>query len=143
MAKLSIPMTQLIHENLSILMSFAFSRRPLHHLLETKFLGNWKYLEKALIEMSDQRAQRACLELALLMRMLDDEEKFSARLSETKHQGFGRLVTAVDSAQQLGLRDVCNKIIHASSFAWDLSIEDNPILVCNSSEPQRWVRAEI
>jgi hypothetical protein len=46
MAQFGIPLTQLIHENLSIVMDFAFARGSIESLLQT-FQGDWKYLHKA------------------------------------------------------------------------------------------------
>jgi len=143
MAKLSLPMTKLIHENLSILMTFCFSRKPLSELIETKFQGEWKYLRKGLFDVSETRAEKACLELAMFLRLLDDEEDLSGYLKQTSNWGFGRLILNGNPDEQLGLRDVCNKIIHASDLQWDISNEEKPILVCNSREPKRWIRAEI
>jgi hypothetical protein len=48
-------------------MNFAFSRRLLENLVETGFQGEWKYLRKALFEISEQRAEKAYLELAIFM----------------------------------------------------------------------------
>jgi hypothetical protein len=42
-----------VHENLSVVMSFAYSRRPLIELIEKKFMGYNKYLEKAIFEIGD------------------------------------------------------------------------------------------
>ena len=64
MAEFSLPLTRLIHENLSVLMNFAFARAPLEALV-AKFQGEWKYLRKALFDISESRAEKACLELAL------------------------------------------------------------------------------
>jgi len=43
-----LPLTRLIHENFSILMMYAYSQPALARLLDTKFKGEWKYLNKAL-----------------------------------------------------------------------------------------------
>ena len=68
-SQFSIPLTRLIHENLSIVMSFAYSRKPLSHLMDAKFQGEWKYLNRALFEVSAERVEKACLELALFLRI--------------------------------------------------------------------------
>jgi hypothetical protein len=87
------------------------------------------------------RATRAILELALLLRLLDDEEGVSEYFASTSRISFGRLVKADGSEASLTLRDVCNKIIHASGLEWQLAT--GPVLICNSQEPQRWAKAEI
>jgi len=143
MPRFSLPLTQIIHENLSIVMNFAFSRRPLEKLVQTKFEGEWKYLRKALFSMSEQRAVKACIELAVFMRLLDDEENISKHLEKTSGRSFGRLIMKDKSDKRLKLREVANKIIHASDLAWDLSTENRPTLVCSSRETEKWARAGI
>ena len=139
MTKFSLPMTQLIHENLSIVMNFAFSRIPLEQLMDTKFQGEWKYLRKALFEISGRKAEKACLELALFMRLLDDQEY----VTNHSKRDFGRLVFRDKPETELNLRHVCNKIIHASDLKWDFATEGNPVLICNSLESEKWLRAEV
>jgi hypothetical protein len=63
MSRFSQPLTHLIHENLSVLVTIAFSRIPLQSLRKNKFLGEWKYLNRALFTVSEQRAEKACREL--------------------------------------------------------------------------------
>jgi len=60
MRKLSLPVSQLIRENMSILMTFAFSREPLQQLIEKGFSGEWKNLQETVFSMSEQRAEKAC-----------------------------------------------------------------------------------
>jgi len=50
MEKYPIELTRLVHENLSVVMSFAYSRRPLIELIEKKFMGYNKYLEKLFLK---------------------------------------------------------------------------------------------
>ena len=78
MSRFSLPLTRLVHENLSIIMCFAYSRKPLKNMVQAKFKGEWKYLNKALFEISAQQAEKASVELALFLRTLDDEEEISA-----------------------------------------------------------------
>ena len=47
-------------------------------MVEAKFKGEGNYLNKALFEISAQHAEKACVELALFLRTLDDEEEISA-----------------------------------------------------------------
>ena len=143
MSKFSLPLTQLIHENLSIVMNFSFSRRPLEQLIKTKFDGEWKYLRKALFSMSEQRAEKACIELAIFMRLLDDQEDISGYLAQTSGRHFGNLLMKNKPSKRLKLRDVANKIIHASSLEWEFSTENRPILICHSQKAEKWIRAEV
>ena len=107
----SLPMTHLVHENLSVIMAFAFSRKPLERFME-RFAGEWKYLPKALFEIADQKAEKACLELALFLRLVDDEQGISGYYRQTGDRNFGRLILKNGQVDNLQLRDVCNKIIH-------------------------------
>jgi hypothetical protein len=75
--------------------------------------------------------------------MLDDEEDMSGYLDKTSNLSFGRLGFSDKPEKKLKLKDVSNKIIHASNLNWDFSIENNPILICNSQETEKWVQAEI
>ena len=68
MSRFSLPLTRLVHENLSIVMCFAYSRKPLEKMIQAKFKGEWKYLNKALFEISAEQAEKACVELALFLR---------------------------------------------------------------------------
>jgi hypothetical protein len=142
-SRFSLPLTQLIHENLSVIMTFCFSREPLERLVDTRFQGEWKYLRKGLFEVSERRAQRACLELAMFMRLLDDDEGLSEHLLQMQSTiNFGRLIMKDGSEHALGLRDVANKIIHASTVSWNLQSPDQPVLVC-VGDTEKWARAEI
>jgi hypothetical protein len=154
MARHSLPLTRLIHENLSIVMTFAFSRRPLEEMVDKTFLGEWKHLRKAVFTLSEERVEKACLELALYMRMLDDEQRISEYLKKTSNPSFGRLISTNKSEKPLSLRDVANKIIHCSKFEWEypgdmtksmrIGIVDlGPILVCHGNGTEKWARAEI
>jgi len=140
MIKFSLPLTQLIHEKLSIIMTFVFSRQPLEELIKDNFKGYWKYLNKAIFEISEQRAEKACLELAMFLRLLDNDQKISEYIEQRNSFTFGRLIKNNKPGEVLSIRDVCNKIIHASDFIWDFP---NKYLICNSQEPDKWIRAEI
>ncbi|MEZ5592973.1 MAG: hypothetical protein R3F53_20620 [Gammaproteobacteria bacterium] len=86
MNKYPINLTRLIHENLSVVMNFAYSRQPLAELLENKFIGEWKFLWKSLFEVSEEKANRAVTELAILLRILDDEEKITDYQKQTGNE---------------------------------------------------------
>jgi len=145
MGRYSLPLTPLIHENLSVLMSFAYSRKPLMEMMGG-FSGEWKYLNKALFEISEERAEKACLELALFLRMLDDEEKISEYHAATHNvPDCGRLIMKDGSEKVLTFREVANKVIHSSRLEWDFTKQ--PVLVCHARPEQTekwgWVRAEV
>lgn len=129
-------------------MTFAFSRIPLENLLESHYQGEWKYLTSALLDIPKQRANKACIELALFLRKLDDEQKISTYLNKTKPFDFGSLIKTNDRSDKLTFRDTCNKIIHASELKWDFPDPKSPTLICipDRSIPhgrEQWERAEI
>lgn len=138
----SLPMTQLVHENFSVIMTFAFSRKPLERYIE-RFAGEWPYLRKALFEIAEQKAEKACLELALFLRLVDDEQKISGYYKQTGGREFGRLFLKNGEIEKLQLRDVCNKIIHASGLTWTFPDESDPMLICHSQDQEKWARAEV
>lgn len=144
MPNLTLPARQLIRENIAAMLTFAFSRRPLEKLYEDTFIGEWGKLKNTLFDITQHRAERACLELALLLRYLDDEEKLAKYVEERSNFTFGRLVLPDDSETVLALRDVANKIIHAKGFEWVESQHTRyPMLICHSREGEKWARAEI
>lgn len=143
MKRLSLPLTRLVHENLSIVMRFAYSQKPLAELVDKRFRGSWKSLRKTLFEISEERAEKACLELALFLRMLDDEQKISEYHSKMKNiPNCGSLVMKNGSRKLLPFREVANKVIHASQLEWDFST-DEPRLICQSRDDEKWLRAEV
>lgn len=125
-------------------MTFCFSREPLERLLDARFLGDWKHLREGLFEVSERRAQRACLELAMHIRFLDEDEGLSDYLRQMQGATtFGRLIMRDGAERDLFLRDVANKIIHASAVSWNLQSPEEPLLTCIGEDAERWVRAEI
>ncbi|MBB5409185.1 hypothetical protein HDG34_003126 [Paraburkholderia sp. HC6.4b] len=143
MSRFSQPLTHLIHENLSVIVTFAFSWHPLLLLRGSRFHGEWKYFDRALFKVSEQCAERACLELATFIRLLDDDEKIAEHLRQSDSDSFGQVVKKDRPNEPLYLRDLTNKIIHAQHLKWDFSVPDDPKLVCISRDPERWLRAEI
>lgn len=143
MSRFSQPLTHLIHENLSVLVTFAFSRVPLQLLRDKKFRGEWKYLDRALFTVSEQRAEKACLELATFIRLLDDDENIAEYLRQTGGNSFGRVIKKDQPDEALYLRDLTNKIIHAHHLEWDFSTPEDPKLACISRQPERWLKAEV
>jgi hypothetical protein len=134
----------LIHENLSIVMCFAYSRKPLSDMIEGKFKGEWKYLNRALFDVSAERAEKACLELALFLRMLDDEEKISAYHTAAKNvPNCGRLIMKDGSEKALSFREIANKVIHSSRLEWEFLKFPDPLLICHTRDKEQWLRAEI
>jgi|SRR5579872_1196734 len=144
MSKFSLPFTQMLHENLSTLMCFAYSREPLKSLVERMFMGEWRYVHKALFDISEQRAEKACLELALVARILDDEVKFSEYEEQVGYtHDCGKLILKDGTEKALPFREVANKVIHASGLTWNFAETPDPLLICHSRDEEKWLRAEV
>ena len=143
MSGISLSLTRLVHENLSIVMCFAYSQKPLVEMIDSKFKGEWKYLNKALFEISAQQAEKACVELALFLRTLDDEDEISAYHKATRRiPECGTVFFRDGSKEVMTFREVTNKIIHAGAIEWDL-LKNDPTLVCRGRDQERWIRAEV
>jgi hypothetical protein len=142
---ISLPLSLLVHENLSIIMSFVYSRKPLSEMVERRFMGHWKYLEKALFEIAEKRAEKACMELALFLRMLDDQHKISSYHKATHYTpDCGKLIMKDGTEEILSFREVANKLIHSSRLEWEFSEHsEDPLLICHTRDEEKWVRAEI
>lgn len=146
MERYPIQLTRLVHENLSIVMSFAYSRRPLIELIEKRFMGEWKYLEKAIFEIGEEKANRAITELAVLLRILDDEERITDYDKQVgMNWSCGRLILENGEVRALPFREFSNKVIHAKTFKWDFSENERPKLICyaRDDDTRKWNSAEV
>jgi hypothetical protein len=90
MSNLPLPFTTLIHENLAIVLTYAYSYKALQTDLLSTFQGEWKFLRKTIDGLAPERATRAFVELASLLRLLDDREDISGYLRQTGGHDFGR-----------------------------------------------------
>jgi hypothetical protein len=125
-------------------MSFAYSHKPLKKLVEDNFMGEWEYLHKALFDMPVKRAEKACLELALFLRILDDDENITGYQKTFKlGLNYGRLFLKNGTDKILTFREVANKVIHSSRIEWDFTKKEDPILVCYTRDEEKWVKAEV
>jgi hypothetical protein len=139
----TVEITRLIHENLWIVISFAFARPVVDTVVAQRFTGEWKYLEKTISEFSERRADRALLEMAIELRALDDQDKLDELFKKKARWPLGTVVQGDDLITDLHFRDMTNKVMHAKSFEWDLSNPMAPKVVCLPHDEQRWKRAEI
>ena len=108
-------------------MTFAFSREPLRRLIENGPWVSGNLQETVFYILSN--ARRSCLELAIFLRYLDDEEGLSKSVEARVNFSFGRLICVVAQPSNSKLRDVANKIIHAAALEWDFSDAGRPKLV--------------
>ncbi|HSN18569.1 MAG TPA: hypothetical protein VLV87_10220, partial [Gammaproteobacteria bacterium] len=56
---------------------------------------------------------------------------------------LGRLLKKEGLKENLYLRDLTNKIIHAADLEWNFSDSDKPKLKCIAKDTERWTSAEI
>lgn len=135
--------TRLIHDNFWIILSFAFGQPAVGRVLDDKFLGEWKYLRKSIYEYAEIRADRALLEMATQLRVLDNEQALSHYEKQRKdHPGYGEVIQADGTRTPLYFRDLTNKVMHGERFEWRLGT-DSPKIAIHSNEPERWQSAEI
>src|SRR5471030_1720227 len=79
--------TTLIHENMSVVVMFAFGEPPARDAMN-RFKGEWKYLSKMIYQVSEARADRALLEMGTQLRILDDREDITSSVKTV----FGKVV---------------------------------------------------
>jgi hypothetical protein len=78
------------------------------------------------------------------LRYLDDEENYGEYVKARTNFSFGRLELRGGEIAELQLRDVSNKIIHASALDWSTSSAgQHPVLVCRSRNEEKWLQAEV
>jgi len=127
-------------------MTYAFSQPALFRVLQNCFVGEWKYLNKACFKASEERANRALIEIAILLRLLDDKERLNVYFKATKKPPLGKVIMEDGAEEPLHFRDMTNKIVHSTGIQWDFSDPDNPIFICVCDDPDpkwKWKRAEI
>lgn len=138
-------LTSLIHDSLATVMCFCLSREKTGQMLENTFQGEWKYLRKVVLERAEQQATKAMIELALFLRILDDNENFSKR--EWKETDCGHLFKRDGTISGISPRQITNKIIHAKSYSWNKKSQSGivlgPILICHGRDNENWEKAEI
>jgi hypothetical protein len=101
-----------MHEKLAIIVSFAYSQKPLANMRHRK--GEWKFLEKIVNDIPRQAATQAVVEFALYFRTLDGEQRVTDywRRAE-KPPTFGMLYMKEGDKERLSAREMSNKVIHA------------------------------
>jgi hypothetical protein len=139
----TLELTRLIHENLWIVISFAFGQPAIEKFTHARLGGGSKYLNKTIHELAEIRADRALLEMATQLRVLDDAEQLSSDLKQDRYPPMGVVIQKDEGRADLHFRDLTNKIMHAEKFEWQLSDPDNPKIICHSKEVERWKSAEI
>jgi hypothetical protein len=136
-------LTRLIHENFSLVMAFAYSQPVLRKVMNERFRGELKYLRKSLHELAEMRANRALMEMATQLRVLDDEQDIAEYFKQLAAEPFGRVTQGDGKFAKLYYRDMTNKIMHASRFEWDFEDPEKPSVICYPKHKDRWQQAKI
>jgi hypothetical protein len=131
-----------IYDNLWTVLSYAFAQPVVNAVIDKRLIGQWKYLRQTVNENAELRAGRALLEMATLLRVLDDADRLSDLLAQDEQRPLGRVVQADGTTTDLHFRDMTNKLIHGDSYEWQLG-GDDPRIIVHSNEPKRWRSAEI
>jgi hypothetical protein len=135
--------TRLIHDNFSMVISFAFGLPVAAKVIQKNFAGEWKYLQKNVFGLGEIRADRALLEMATQLRALDDQEKLSHVFKQSKSPPLGTVTQEDGTNTDMHFRDFTNKIIHATAFEWNFAVPEEPVIICHPPDGERWRRAEI
>lgn len=137
-------LTRLVHDNLWIVISFAFSRPQIEKVMAARIKGSWPPLEKTVHEMAELKADRALLEMATQLRVLDDTFKIGEWQMVREHAWpLGEVTQANGKIEALWFRDFTNKVLHAASYEWDLAIENEPKILIHPIDGERWKSAEV
>jgi hypothetical protein len=146
----ALPLIRLLHDNMAIVITFVFSQAPIRRLIKERFKGYPERMEDFSFEVPRRNATRACLEIAVFMRLIDDRHKVVDYLRQTNQATlhcFGVVHLTDETTEFLSLRELTNKIIHAADLSWDLSDEQAPKLICTAPDDQKdkykWIRAEV
>ena len=129
--------------NFGTVLLFAFGRPAAGLVINEQFKGEWKNLHKLVYEVSEQRADRALLEMAVQLRALDDLNDLNNSYQQQKMPPLGMVVQGDGSTTELYFRDMTNKIMHAGGFSWELADVKAPVIVCLSNDGARWKEAHI
>lgn len=148
MSHYPLELIELIHESLSIVFRFMLSEKETNRVMEKYFQGSFKKLNEIVHDRAEKRAIKALIELAFFLRTLDDEKQLSDK-EWAKATSVGVLEKKGNTTEDLRVRDVANKIIHAIRFEWltddpnSGGVDWGPIIVCYPREPDKWIRAHI
>jgi hypothetical protein len=153
---LGIETTAIIHDNLGVVLTYAFSRQALDDYRGWLMAWRWYFSDHVLLELPEKRANRAIIELAVMFRALDDVREITKHPYVATHpyvvhhptgEAYGKLHGLEGEVEPLPLREIPNKVIHAKSIKWDFSNPREPLIICHAAEADypkfRWTRAEV
>lgn len=131
--------TRAIHENVLIVVSFAYGLPSIEKVIQKHFKGEWKNLNRTIFETGEKRADRALLELATQLRVLDDAQNLAPRFPAS----FGNVTQGDGKVTDLFFRDMTNKVIHGAEYSWRLKEKAGPSVNITSGDPTRWQNADV
>jgi hypothetical protein len=145
----------IIHDNLGIVLTYAFSKPALDEYRRWLMGQRWHLADRVLLELPRQRATRAIIELAVMFRALDSVREITKDDYVATHPYvvyhptgyiYGKLYSFDGEPEPLPLRDVPNKIIHANSIEWSFGNPKEPLIICHAAKADtrfKWTRAEV
>lgn len=135
---------RLIHDNLWVVISFAFAQPRIQKIMSARIKGSWPPLEKTVSEVAELRADRALIEMATQLRVLDDTHKIAEwQKNRPNPWPLGEVTQIGGKIEPLWFRDFTNKVLHAEKYEWNLSKEDDPRITIYPHDGLRWVSAEV
>ena len=148
--------TAIIHDNLGVVLTYAFSKQALDEYRGWLVSEQWHAADDVLFELPGRRATRAIIELAVMFRALDSVREITkddyvaghpyAVYHDTGYV-YGKLYDLDGATKPLPLHEVPNKIIHANSIEWSFGNPREPLINCYAAETDyarfKWTRAEV
>jgi hypothetical protein len=141
----AVEIVRLIHETLGMVVTYALSGAARLELRE-KMSSVSKYVDQGLLHGPEERATRALIEFAVMLRTLDDDEGITKN-PKLGGKRFGDIYHPKGKPTPISLREVTNKIIHSSRIEWDFFDKKGPKIVCiahpREAVKHNWIRAVI
>lgn len=135
-------LTNLILANCAEVLTFAFARAGALQVHDECVLRS-PTLDKVLLKLPEQRADRALMEVGTLLRLLDDTDNLSGMLLAISDPPYGFVVKPDQAREDLHFRDMTNKILHARGFEWAFDEIEGPTVRCIGGDAERWLEAQI
>jgi len=103
-------LTRQLHENLWLVLSFAFGQPAVAKVVNDRFVGEFKYLWKTIDSIAEATANRALKDIGNQLRELDKRYPIPPTLS------VGSVIQEDRKKTELYPRDLANKIAHSLKF---------------------------
>ena len=88
---------------------FVYSQAPINRLLRERFKEFWQHVEYFSYEVPCRNAIRACLEIAVLIRLIDDQHKIANFLERKQLRHFGLVYRTDETTTELTIRDLLSR----------------------------------